>query len=145
MKKNFKKIISLVLTVLMLVGTFSAIIPMTASAADDTDIIKEVITGNTDVKINDITMRMDYPTPSHAPSTLTLCSDGSVIIKGNRGDLFWMPNVEITANSVITTTVTMDSATDHLCGRSRHQSHCDYQQKRVRYARRTHCCDQHLR
>ena len=36
MKKNFMKIVSIVLTMLMLVGTMTMLVPVTASAANDT-------------------------------------------------------------------------------------------------------------
>lgn len=95
--------------------SYSPIVTDNGGSEDDAvEVVKSTITGNTNVEINDIIVRMDYPTPSHSPTTLTLCSDGSIIMRGNRGDLFWLPNVEVTENSVLTTTVTMDSATDHL-------------------------------
>ena len=72
----------------------------------------KVLPGNTDFIVNDLTLRMDYKTPDHSNATLKINADGTLTIKGNRGDLFWLPNVEVASNSVIKTVVTMDVASD---------------------------------
>ena len=59
MKHNFKKIISLVLTVVMLLGTVSALIPMTVGAAAAEPVYLEK---NTTATINGITYRFDTDT-----------------------------------------------------------------------------------
>ena len=103
MNKNFKKIISLVLTVLMLAGTVTMLVPVSASE------VSKTLTINTERDIKGVKVRLDAP-DAHASSSLTLCPDGSVKMKGSRGDLFWLSNVELTAASVFTTTVTFDVA-----------------------------------
>lgn len=77
---------------------------------DEPIVIEQKIAGNTDFPVNDLVLRMDYPTPDHSSSSLTLRSDGTIKMKGSRGDLFWLSNVELTADSVFTTTVTFDAA-----------------------------------
>ena len=103
MNKNFKKIISLVLTVLMLAGTMTMLVPASAAEASKT------LTTKTEHDIKGVKVRLDVPS-AHVSSSLTLCPDGSVKMKGSRGDLFWLSNVELTADSVFTTTVTFDAA-----------------------------------
>lgn len=110
MKKNYKKIISLVLTVLMLMGTVSAIIPLTVSAEGTK------ITPNTDFVVNGVTYRFD-PLSSHTNSTATLNSDGTITLKMEQGDLFWMPGVTIGKDSVLNMRVTrVDGNGSMACG-----------------------------
>ncbi len=68
-----------------------------------------VLDGNTLVDVNGIDMRMDYPS-DHKTSALTINADGTVTVRGDRGDLFWMPNVEVDAQSVIETSFVVDQA-----------------------------------
>ena len=76
-----------------------------------------VLSGNTLVDVNGIDMRMDYPDvpnveepKAHKTSALTINADGTVTVRGNWGDLFWMPNVEVDAQSVIQTSVKVNQA-----------------------------------
>lgn len=57
---------------------------------------------------NGLNLRMDYPTSSHPTSALTINADGTVTVRGNWGDLFWLPNVEVDSQSVIQTSVKVD-------------------------------------
>ena len=105
MKKNFKKIISLVLTVLMLMGTVSAIMPLTVSAAEYKTItvngeekqLPYTLESNTDQVINGVTYRFD--TGSTNGSYAKILSNGTVELNMVQGDLFWIPSLEIQQTS----------------------------------------------
>lgn len=79
----------------------------------NTALHRTVLPGNTDYIVNGIKLRMDYVTPAHIYASLVINEDGTVTIRGNRGDLFWLPNVEIDSTSIISTSVTMDYAPEH--------------------------------
>ena len=87
MKKNFKKIMSLVLTVLMLVGTFSALIPMTASAEGETI----TLTPNADNWINGQNYRLE----TSSSDTYAKIENGKLYLKMASGDLFWIPSLTV--------------------------------------------------
>ena len=71
---------------------------------------RKQLSGNTLWNVNGVSMRMDYISSSHAGSGLTVNADGTLTIRGQRGDMFWMPNVEIDSTSTISTSVVMDYA-----------------------------------
>ena len=106
-KQNFKKILSILLVTVMLSSMVIMSIP--ASADSTTPLISETLAGNTVNDIAGVDVRMDYPS-GHPDSYIKLNSDGTIKMKGSRGDLFWLSNVELTADSVFTTTVTFDAA-----------------------------------
>ena len=106
-KQNFKKILSILLVTVMLSSMVIMSIP--ASADSTTPLISETLAGNTVNDIAGVDVRMDYPS-GHPDSYIKLNSDGTIKMKGSRGDLFWLSNVELTAASVFTTTVTFDAA-----------------------------------
>lgn len=101
MKHNFKKIVSLFLTVVMLLGTVSAVIPFAASAEDD----YVSITPNTDFVHNGVTYRFDVQT-TNAESYAHVFADGSVEFKLADGDILWFPDVKATDSSAIQAKVT---------------------------------------
>ena len=105
MKKNFKAMISLVLTVLMLMGTVSAIIPLTVSA-EGTEIAR-----NTDYVVNGITYRFD-PVSSNTYSKAVVNPDNTITLTMKQGDLFWVPSVTIGNDSVLNMKVTLDFSND---------------------------------
>ena len=74
---------------------------------------RENIAVKQDVVINDLILRMD-PHNHHTYASLKINNDGTLTMSGNRGDLFWIPNVEVSSKSVIKTSVTMDAASDVL-------------------------------
>ncbi|MBO7310663.1 MAG: hypothetical protein J6U86_04650 [Clostridia bacterium] len=88
MKKNFKKIISLVLTVLMLVGTFSAIIPMTASAAGETQELQL----NADNYINGYNYRFIV---KNTDGKYAKIEDGKLKFFLSQGDVFYISNLTV--------------------------------------------------
>ena len=105
MKKNFKKMLSLVLAALMLMGTVGAIIPLTASAAG-TEIAR-----NTDYVVNGITYRFD-PVSSNTYSKAVVNPDNSITLTMKQGDMFWVPSVTIGNDSVLNMKVTLNSSND---------------------------------
>lgn len=105
-KQNFKKILSILLVTVMLSSMVIMSIP--ASADSTTPLISETLAGNTVNDIAGVDVRMDYPS-GHPDSYVKLNSDGTIEVKGSRGDLFWLPNIEVSSNSVITSSVTMDA------------------------------------
>ncbi|MBR7097955.1 MAG: hypothetical protein IKC59_00940 [Clostridia bacterium] len=100
MKHNFKKILSVLLTVCMLLGTMSALM-IPASAA--------TLAHNTVYEINGVKMQFDEK--GHGNSTATVNDDGTVTLKMGRGDMLWFPEVKIDAQSVIHTEVLFQSGT----------------------------------
>ena len=122
MKKNFKKIISLVLTVLMLMGTVSALVPITVSATGTITVngdempLPYTLEKYVDQVINGVTYRFD-PLSSHTTSEATVNADGTITLKMSQGDLFWMPGVNIDDDSNLNMKVTRDSGTANMaCG-----------------------------
>ncbi|MBQ8818603.1 MAG: hypothetical protein IJZ83_08505 [Clostridia bacterium] len=101
MKNSFKKIISLVLTVLMLAGTVTMLVPITASAADD----YVTITPNSDFEYNGVTYRFDVQS-GNTESYAHILADGSVEFKLADGDIIWFPDVQATDSSAIHAKVT---------------------------------------
>ena len=101
MKNSFKKIISLVLTVLMLVGTVSALVPFMVSAEDS----YTTITPNTDFTHNDVTYRFDV-VDGHSDSVAKIYADGSIEVTLKNGDMLWLPDVSLKSDSEIHAEVT---------------------------------------
>lgn len=101
MKNSFKKIISLVLTVLMLVGTVTMLVPITASAEDS----YTTITPNTDFTHNDVTYRFDV-VDGHSDSVAKIYADGSIEVTLKNGDMLWLPDVSLKSDSKIHAEVT---------------------------------------
>ena len=95
MKHNFKKIVSLVLTVVMLLGTMSVLIP-TAVSAETADPI--YLEKNKTTTINGITYRFDVP-ESHTSSWARVNADGTWEFHITNGDMLWFPDVEMTDSS----------------------------------------------
>ena len=103
MRHNFKKIISMILTVCMLLGTMAMLIPVTASAATEYPIYLEK---NKTATINGITYRFDTDTSKHPDSWARVNEDGTFEISFRYGDTLWFPNVELTAASEIHAEIT---------------------------------------
>ncbi len=97
MKNTFKKIVSIVLTVLMVAGTFAMLVP-TVSAADDEPIYLEK---NKTATINGITYRFDTDETKNPDSWARLNADGTWEIHYRFGDTLWFPDVELTSTSKI--------------------------------------------
>lgn len=105
MKHNFKKILSMFLTVCMLLGTVSAIIPFTVSAAEYQTItvngeekqLPYTLENNKDQVINGVTYRFD--TGSANGSYAKILANGTVELYMVQGDLFWIPSLEIQQTS----------------------------------------------
>ena len=111
-KRNFKNILSLALAALMVMGTVGLLASTSVGAEA---LIFETLEGNTEYDIGGIKIRLDHPS-AHSDASLKLNSDGSVTMKGSRGDLFWISNVLLTSESVLTTVVTFDaSAAPNSC------------------------------
>ena len=102
MKNSFKKIISLVLTVLMLAGTVTMLVPITASAASETQSLKM---NETDT-INGIKYRFDVMSDHVSSSSAKVNADGSWEFTISNGDMLWFPGIELTADSKIHAEVT---------------------------------------
>ena len=96
MKNSLRKIISLVLTVLMLVGTVTMLVPITASAADS----YTEITKNTDFVHNGITYRFDVR-DGNTDSYARIMADGSIEMKYSYGDILWFPEIKMTDTSAM--------------------------------------------
>ena len=105
MKNNFKKVISLVLTVLMVLGTMSALVPFMASAEEVT-YPYELKKNETAVAPNGITYRFDTNKADDENSWVKLNADGSWEISIRNGDMLWFPGVELTGTSEIYAEVT---------------------------------------
>ena len=105
MKNNFKKVISLVLTVLMVLGTMSALVPFMASAEEVT-YPYELKKNETAVAPNGITYRFDTNKADDENSWVKLNADGSWEISIRNGDMLWFPDVELTGTSEIYAEVT---------------------------------------
>lgn len=103
MKKNFLKIVSIVLTMLMLVGTMTIIVPLTASAEEAEPIYLEK---NKTATINGITYRFDTDTSKNPDSWARVNPDGTWEISYRSGDILWFPDVELTADSEVRMDVT---------------------------------------
>ena len=101
MKNNFKKIVSLLLTAVMLLGTVSAVIPFAVSAEED----YVTITPNTDFTHNGVTYRFDVQN-GNTESYAHILADGSVEFKLADGDIMWFPKVLATDDSAIQAKVT---------------------------------------
>ena len=101
MKHNFKKILSVLLTACMLLGTMAAMFTMTASAADE----YVEITPNTDFTYNDITYRFDVR-DGNTNSYARIMADGSIEFKYAYGDILWFPEVKMTDTSALHAEVT---------------------------------------
>ena len=100
MKRNFKKIISLFLTVVMLV---SLLIPVTVNADTAEPIYLEK---NTTATINGITYRFDTNKADDADSWVRVNPDGTWEISIRNGDMLWFPDIELTATSEVYAEVT---------------------------------------
>ena len=100
MKNTFKKIVSIVLTVLMVAGTFAMLVP-TVSAAND----YVTITPNTDFVHNGVTYRFDVQS-GNTESYAHILADGSVEFKLADGDFLWFPDIQATDSSAIHAKVT---------------------------------------
>ena len=101
MKKNFLKIVSIVLTMLMLVGTMTMIVPLTASA-EETYVN---ITPNTDFEYNGVTYRFDV-VDGHTDSVAKIYEDGRIELTIKNGDMLWFPDVSLEEDSSIHAEVT---------------------------------------
>lgn len=119
MKNNFKKIMSLLLTVVMLLGTVSAVIPFSASAESVSNQNVTVnqdgtvtITPNTDAVYNGVTYRFDVK-DGNTNSVATINPDGSVQVTYSAGDMFWFPDVQMTDESSVHAEVTAISTSGH--------------------------------
>ena len=114
MKNNFKKVISLVLTVLMVLGTMSAILPFAVSAEEVTYpyTLKK---NETAVAPNGVTYRFDVA-DGHTNSWAKLNADGSWEVNISNGDMLWFPDVEMTDSSEIYAEVTSMSTVNHFPG-----------------------------
>ena len=86
MKKSFKKIISLVLTVLMLVGTMTMLVPVTASAETIT------LTPNVDNNINGQIYRFQTDSPETSYAKI---ENGKLILNMGEKDVFWIPSLTV--------------------------------------------------
>ena len=115
MKSSFKKIISLFLTVLMLVGTVTMLVPITASAANDEPVYLEK---NKTASINGITYRFDTTNADDAESWARVNPDGSWEVSIRSGDMLWFPEIEMTDSSKIYAEVTnaMSGPINHFPG-----------------------------
>ena len=100
MKNTFKKIVSIVLTVLMVAGMFTMLVP-TVSAADE----YVTITPNTDFEYNDVTYRFDVVS-GHSDSVAKIYADGSIEVTLKNGDMLWFPEVSLESDSKVHAEVT---------------------------------------
>lgn len=107
MKNSFKKIISLVLTVLMLVGTVTMLVPITASA-EEAGVENLVIgeNGETYKTKSGITYRFDVADDHKDTSKAWVNPDGSWEFTISNGDMLWFPDIKLTSNSKIHAEVT---------------------------------------
>ena len=94
MRHNFKKIISVLLTVCMLLGTMAMLIPMTAGAAEAEPIYLEK---NKTATINGITYRFDSDPSINPDSWARVNPDGTWELSYRSGDILWFPEVEQTS------------------------------------------------
>ena len=111
MKHNFKKIVSLVLTVVMLLGTMSVLIP-TAVSAETADPI--YLEKNKTTTINGITYRFDVP-DSHTSSWARVNADGTWEFHITNGDMLWFPDIALTDSSSIHAEVTNTNGANNTC------------------------------
>lgn len=95
MKRNFKKIISLFLTVVMLV---SLLIPVTVNADTAEPIYLEK---NTTKTINGVTYRFDVADANDESVWARLNPDGTWEVSIRNGDMLWFPGIALSADSVI--------------------------------------------
>ena len=100
MKHNFKKIVSLVLTVVMLV---SMLIPVTVSAETAEPVYLQK---NTTATINGVTYRFDVADANDENIWARVNADGSWEFSIRNGDMLWFPDIEMTAQSTIYAEVT---------------------------------------
>ena len=119
MKHSFKKIMSLLVTVVMLLGTVSAVIPFSASAESVSNQNVTVnpdgtvtITPNTDAVYNGVKYRFDVK-DGNTNSVATINPDGSIQVTYSAGDMFWFPDVQMTDESSVHAEVTAISTIGH--------------------------------
>lgn len=98
MRKTARKILSLLLTVALLMGSIALMIPatvLTVSADDYTN-----ITPNTDFIYNGETYRLDVYS-GNTESYAHINADGSIEFKIRHGDMIWFPAVQMTETSAV--------------------------------------------
>ena len=109
MKTRFKKIVSLILTAVMLLGTVTVLVPMTASAEESNVAINADgsvnIPKNEDFTYQGITYRFDVR-EGNTESYAKILTNGSVEFKLRYGDMLWFPDITTTNSSAIHAEVT---------------------------------------
>ena len=119
MKTTSKRVLSALLTVFLLLGTVALAIPASIFSAAAYSSEKTVVVNggekntpyslkhNADNTVGDIVLHFDQK--GHGGSFAKINSDGTVTVKVMRGDMFWIPSVEIDEQSVIHAEAVMDS------------------------------------
>ena len=98
MKKTYLKIVSIVLTMLMLVGTMTMLVPLTASAEGEEPIYLEK---NKTATINGITYRFDTTNADEEESWARINPDGTWEMNIRHGDMLWFPDVKMSDTSSV--------------------------------------------
>ena len=111
-----RRILSLVLSVFLIFGTVALAIPATifSASAEKTLLVNGVeqsfpysLMHNIDNTIGDLAFHFDEK--GHSDCYAQINADGTVTLKVNRGDMFWMPGVQIDEQSTVHVEVVMDS------------------------------------
>lgn len=119
MKTTTKRFLSILLSVFMIFGTVALAIPaMVVTVAGYTTVntlpvngveqsLPYSLTHNADNTIGGLAFHFDQK--GHGDSYAKINADGTVTLSVGRGDMFWMPDVEIDAQSTIHVEVVMNS------------------------------------
>ena len=104
--KNFKKLISMILAVMMISSVLAMVLPV--GAADSGDYPKQ-IPNNENVVVNGVTYRFDTLS-QNSDSQAVVNPDNTITLTMKQGDLFWIPSVTLGNDSVLNMKVTLDSS-----------------------------------
>lgn len=104
--KNFKKLISMILAVMMISSALAMVLPV--GAADSVAYPKQ-LSNNENVVVNGVTYRFDTLS-QNSDSMAVVNPDNTITLTMKQGDLFWIPSVTLGNDSVLNMKVTLDSS-----------------------------------